>query len=162
AAFDELRGKTPAQAQEAATLYRRRAMNKTAHEDGANDHAARNDQPAAVLTRARQFEAANRLDAAQQILAAESSSVPSFDLELELARVATDRGDLATAMASLKHASQINPAREESYLEFSTICADHGNDQLALDTAEIGLDHVPGSYRLTVQKGAVQEKLGNL
>ena len=65
-------------------------------------------------------------------------------------------------MKSLKRAAQIDPAREESYLEFSTICADHGNDQLALDTAEIGLDHVPDSYRLTVQKGAVQEKLGNL
>jgi len=46
--------------------------------------------------------------------------------------------------------------------EFSTICAEHGNDQLALDSAEIGLDHVPDSYRLTVQKGVVQEKLGHL
>jgi len=162
AAFEKLPGKTPAQSQQAANLYRRLAMKTSAHEDAANDHAARNDQAAALLMRARQFEAANRLDEAQKMLEAGSSSHPSFDLKLELARVATERGDLATAMASLKHASQINPAREESYLEFSTICADHGNDQLALDTAEIGLDHVPDSYRLTVQKGAVQEKLGNL
>ena len=65
-------------------------------------------------------------------------------------------------MKSLKQAAEIDPGREESYLEFSTICADHGNDQLALDSAEIGLDHVPNSYRLTVQKGAVEEKLGHL
>ena len=112
--------------------------------------------------RARQFEAANRLDEAQRSLKREASSHATFDLVLELAKVAKERGDLATAMKSLKQASQIDPAREESYLEFSAICADHGNDQLALDTAEIGLDHVPNSYRLTVQKGAVQEKLGNL
>ena len=65
-------------------------------------------------------------------------------------------------LKSLKHAAEVEPGREDSYLEFSTICADHGNDQLALDAAEIGLDHVPDSYRLTVQKGAVQEKLGHL
>ena len=76
--------------------------------------------------------------------------------------MAKERGDLSTAMKSLKRGSQIEPGREESYLEFSTICADHGNDQLAFDSAEIGLDHVPNSYRLTVQKGVVQEKLGHL
>jgi predicted Zn-dependent protease len=65
-------------------------------------------------------------------------------------------------MKSLRQASKAEPDREDSYLEFSTICADHGNDALALDTAEIGLSHVPNSYRLTVQKGAVLEKLGHL
>jgi len=162
AAFEKLAGKTRAQSQQAADLYRRLGMLANAPHDRNNDRGAASDAPAGVLTRARQFEAANRLDEAQRLLETEPSSHASFDLLLEMAKIANERGDLATAMKSLKRASQIDPAREESYLQFSTICADHGNDQLALETAEIGLDHVPDSYRLTVQKGAVQEKLGNL
>jgi len=39
---------------------------------------------------------------------------------------------------------------------------DYENYPLALQGAEIGLSHIPGSYRLQVQKGAILEKLGRL
>ena len=120
------------------------------------------DDSSTVLMRVRRLEEENRLDEAQKLLETEIASHATYDLVMELAKVARERGDLSTAMKSLRRGSQIEPGREESYLEFSTICADHGNDQLAFDSAEIGLDHVPNSYRLTVQKGVVQEKLGHL
>jgi tetratricopeptide (TPR) repeat protein len=162
AAFEKLAEKTVAESQRAANLHSRIEMNVKTTEDPNTTHAAAAVDARIVLEQAHQFEKANRLDEAQALLERETSSRATFELVFELATVAKERGDLATAMKSLRRASQIEPGREESYLEFSTICADHSNDQLALDTAEIGLEHVPDSYRLTVQKGAVQEKLGHL
>ena len=115
-----------------------------------------------AVKRAALLEKLNRLDEAQKVLEKQASAQPTFDSLFLLAKIAKERGDFAVALKSLKLAAEIEPGKEDSYLEFSTICADHGNDQLALDSAEIGLDHVPDSYRLTVQKGAVQEKLGYL
>ena len=159
-AFEQSPGKTSVQLRQEAELKARLGINSKAQEDpgkatGTNDSAA-------VLIRARHLEEENLLDQAQILLEGETASHATFDVVIELAKVAKERGDVATAMKSLKRGSQIEPGREESYLEFSTICADHGNDQLAFDSAEVGLDHVPNSYRLTVQKGAVQEKLGHL
>jgi tetratricopeptide (TPR) repeat protein len=114
-----------------------------------------------VLKRARLLEKMNRHEEAQKLLEVQSASHPTFDLLLMLSNIAKNRGDFPVAMKSLKRAAELEPGREDSYLEFSTICADHGNDQLALESAEIGLDHVPDSYRLMVQKGVAQEKLGN-
>jgi len=151
--FDKLPGKTPLQSRQAEVLY---AHLGTAKEDKVptGDHLGKGSEshPAAVLENAdRPREKSFNTEVAGR-----------FDELLELAEAAKQRGDFAAAMKSLKQASETAPDREESYLEFSTICADHGNDQLALDSAEIGLEHVPGSYRLTVQKGAVEEKLGHL
>jgi tetratricopeptide (TPR) repeat protein len=47
-------------------------------------------------------------------------------------------------------------------LDFSTICADYGNYPLALEAANVGLEHIPNSYRLLVQRGVVLENLGRL
>ncbi len=154
-ALKRLSGLTPAQAREAAELSARLGA-------GASEKPQVKDAAEVALQRAAQLEKQNQLEEAQSVLQRAASSAPSFELLLELAEVAKRRGDLAVAMKTLKQASETAPGREESYLEFSTICADHGNDQLALDTAETGLEHVPDSYRLMVQKGAVQEKLGHL
>ena len=162
AALNKLPGKTTQQSQQAAAL----SALLGGKENAADAHGTvqPHDQPGAdpVLKRAAVLEKSNRLEEAQKLLETEAARQPAFDVLFELAEVAKQRSDLAVAMKSLKQAAEIEPGREESYLEFSTICADHGNDQLALDSAEIGLDHVPGSYRLTVQKGAVEEKLGHL
>lgn len=90
------------------------------------------------------------------------SSSPSADSLMDVARAAKERGDLSTALKTLKRVSELAPDREDSYLEFSAICADHNSDALALQAAELGLSHVPNSYGLTVQRGVVLDKLGRL
>jgi protein O-GlcNAc transferase len=161
AAFDKLTGNTSAQYVQAADLYSRLGRNEKALDDLARAQSSDN-QPSTALKRAVLLAKLNRLDEAQKFLEQQTSTQPAFELLFLLAKIAKERGDLAVAMRSLKQAAEIDPAREDSYLEFSTICADQGSDQLALDSAEIGLDHAPGSYRLTVQKGVAQEKLGHL
>jgi tetratricopeptide (TPR) repeat protein len=85
---------------------------------------------------------------------------PDADSLNLLAALARKNDDLNLAMQSLRQAALLAPGREVNYLDFSTICMDYENYPLALQAAEIGLSHLPGSYRLQVQKGAILEKLG--
>jgi tetratricopeptide (TPR) repeat protein len=161
-AFDHLSTKSPSQYEKAVEIYRRLGQNQKASEELRDLQPENGATPALGLKDAVRLEKAGRQEEAQKELEGLAASQPTGDVLLELARVAKERGDFGVAMQSLRRAGQIEPNREDSYLEFSTICADHGNDTLALEAAEIGLSHVPDSYRLTVQKGAVQEKLGHL
>jgi tetratricopeptide (TPR) repeat protein len=85
---------------------------------------------------------------------------PDADSLNLLAALARKNDDLNLAMQSLRQAALLAPEREVNYLDFSTICMDYENYPLALQAADIGLAHLPGSYRLQVQKGAILEKLG--
>ena len=161
-AFERLPGNTSSQYLQAADLYSRLGRDQKAFAALTNAQSSQSQTTDIALKRAVLLEKMDRHEEAQKVLEDQSASQPTYDLLLLLAKIAKNRGDFAAAMKSLKRASELEPGREDSYLEFSTICADHGNDQLALDSAEIGLDHVPDSYRLMVQKGVVQEKLGHL
>ncbi len=161
-ALDLTPGTSPQQYEQAASLYARLGQDQRQLEELNKARSGMDLTSTIERRRAVLLEGSGHLEEAQNLLASLATSQPSVDVLLHLARVAKERGDLAVAMKSLRQASEIDPGREESYLEFSTICADHGNDALALETAEIGLSHVPNSYRLTVQKGAVLEKLGRL
>ena len=79
-----------------------------------------------------------------------------------LADLARRSGDVNLAIQSLRQAALLEPEKEMNYLDFSTICMDYENYPLALEAADVGLAHIPGSYRLQVQKGAILEKLGRL
>jgi predicted Zn-dependent protease len=159
-AFDRAQ-ESPAQYEQAADLYTHLGQSQRALEELSKAHSGKDQDADAEMKRAVLLEKAGRLKEAQIILENLAASAPSGDVMLDLARVAEEREDFGVAMKALKRASQLEPAREDSYLEFSTICEEHGNDTLALETDEIGLSHVPNSYRLTVQKGAVLEKLGH-
>lgn len=161
-AFERSANTTPAQRQQAADLEAK--LGNTGHVQPSPGQHSRGDQPSfeALRAHAAQLEKDGQLAEAQKLFESAAAKHASAGILVDFARIAKERGDLATAMKSLQHAAELEPDREDSYLEFSTICSDHGNDPLALETAEIGLSHVPNSYRLTVQKGAVQEKLGQL
>jgi tetratricopeptide (TPR) repeat protein len=87
---------------------------------------------------------------------------PDADSLNLLASLARKSGDLNLAIQSLRQAASLEPEKEVNYLDFSTLCMDYENYPLALEAADIGLAHIPGSYRLQVQKGAILEKLGRL
>ena len=98
-------------------------------------------------------------ESTQRISRASGPNADSLNLLANLARSA---GDLNLAIQSLRQAALLEPQKEVNYLDFSTICMDYENYPLALEAADIGLAHIPGSYRLQVQKGAILEKLGRL
>jgi len=101
-----------------------------------------------------------RSDEALKLLKNLMSIKPDADSLNLLADLARRGGDLNLAIQSLRQAAQLAPDKDVNYLDFSTICMDYENYPLALQAADVGLVHVPGSYRLQVQKGAILEKLG--
>src|SRR6267378_5203590 len=101
-----------------------------------------------------------RSEEALNVLKELTSTRPDADSLNLLANLARRSGDLNLAIQSLRQAAVLEPGKEVNYLDFSTLCMDYENYSLALEAAEVGLAHLPGSYRLQVQKGAILEKLG--
>jgi tetratricopeptide (TPR) repeat protein len=101
-----------------------------------------------------------RSEEAQKVLKDLTGIRPDADSLNLLANLARRGGDLNLAIQSLRQAALLEPGKEANYLDFSTICMDYENYPLALEAADIGLAHIPDSYRLQVQKGAILEKLG--
>lgn len=77
-----------------------------------------------------------------------------------LGHVAEDTGNIQLSLDAFKRAVDLAPDREENYLDYSTLCMGYGNSALALDVVKVGLEHVPHSYRLKVQQGAILANLG--
>lgn len=76
-----------------------------------------------------------------------------------LGHVAQETGDMKLAIQSFYRACQLKPEMEENYLDYSALVLDSENYPLALEILDAGLAHIPHSYRLLVQKGAVLDKL---
>ena len=112
--------------------------------------------------RALLLDQMNRSQEALTILKDLAAKNPDSDSLNLLAHIAQKNGDFGLAMQSLQQGAKLDPAKEDNYLDFSTICADYGNYPLALEAASVGLEHLPNSYRLLVQKGVVLENLGRL
>jgi tetratricopeptide (TPR) repeat protein len=124
---------------------------------------AKDDQLAHVVyQRAVVLDQMNRSQEALSILKNLAATNPDSESLNLLAHVAQKTGDFGLAMQSLRQAAKLDPTREDNYLDFSTICADYGNYPLALEAADVGLSHLPDSYRLLVQKGVVLENLARL
>ena len=77
-----------------------------------------------------------------------------------LGHIAEDTGNVQLSLDAFKKAVDLAPNREENYLDYSTLCIGYGNTALALNVVKIGLENIPHSYRLTVQKGAILASLG--
>jgi tetratricopeptide (TPR) repeat protein len=160
--FDTMQNVDAIQRTRAAALYTRMGMSDRARLEVAKTGGNAVPEPRSDYQKALALYEKHDLDESRKILESLSTTAPTADAFLLLAHVAKEQEDFAVAMKSLQQAAKLNPAQEESYLEYSSLCSEHGNDQLALDSANIGLDNVPDSYRLTVQKGAALDKLGRL
>jgi tetratricopeptide (TPR) repeat protein len=76
-----------------------------------------------------------------------------------LGHVAQEIGDTQLAIQAFYHAAELKPEMEENYLDYSALCMNSENYTLSLDILDAGLAHIPHSYRLLIQKGAVLDKL---
>jgi tetratricopeptide (TPR) repeat protein len=160
--FDAHPGATAAEKLQASQLYLQLGKNNLALADVEAARKKDSGLEGIEYQRAVVLDRMERSQEALQILKDLVITKPDAEALNLLAHVAQKDGDLALAMQSLKQAAKLDPDREENYLDFSTICADNGNYPLALEAADIGLGHIPNSYRLQVQKGVVLENLGRL
>jgi len=106
------------------------------------------------------LEKLDRLQEALRILKELTARKPDADSLILLADVAEKTGHLRLAIESFRQAAMLEPDTEASYLGYSTLCFNYKNYLLALKIANIGLAHIPDSYRLLVEKGAILDELG--
>ncbi len=64
-------------------------------------------------------------------------------------------GRTKEAYEALRTATSIDPAEETNYLDLVALCVRHGNLDLALEIANIGVERLPRSGRLHLQRGVV-------
>jgi tetratricopeptide (TPR) repeat protein len=83
-----------------------------------------------------------------------TSSIPLNGAFLEfVSRVAEGAGELQLAVDVLRKAILLEPKEEDHYLNLGLLCSRQRNGALALEILDLGLQRLPGSYRLLVQKG---------
>jgi tetratricopeptide (TPR) repeat protein len=160
--FDTAHGITASQYLKAADLYSRLGQNPKALADLDRARAKDGQLERVTYQRALVLDQMNRSQEALTVLKDLTAKNPDSNSLNLLAHVAQKNGDLGLALRSLRQAAKLDPTKEDNYLDFSTICADYGNDPLALEAANVGLEHISNSYRLLVQKGVVLENLGRL
>jgi len=159
---ESLMGLTASQYLNAAELRARLGQYRQALADLDKAHAKDGQLERLAYQRAVVLDQMNRPQEALAVLTDLAATNPDSDALNLLAHVAQKSGDFGLAMQSLRQAAKLDPTREDNYLDFSTICADLGNYPLALEAANVGLEHLPNSYRLLVEKGVVLENLGRL
>jgi tetratricopeptide (TPR) repeat protein len=159
---ENLTGMTASQYLKAAELHARLGQYPRALADLDKAYAQDSQLERLAYQRAVVLDEMNRPQEALAVLKDLVATNPDSDALNLLAHVAQKSGDFGLAMQSLRQAAKLDPTREDNYLDFSTICADFGNYPLALEAANVGLEHIPNSYRLLVEKGVVLENLGRL
>ena len=162
AKFGTAHGITAPQYLKAAELHSQLEQNREALADLDKAKAKDPRLDRVAYQRALVLDRMNRPQEALTALKDLADKHPDSDTLNLLAHVAQENGDFPLVMQSLRQAAKLDPTREDNYLDFSTICADYGNYPLALEAADVGLAHLPNSYRLQVQKGVVLEDLGRI
>jgi tetratricopeptide (TPR) repeat protein len=160
--LDGLRSVTASEYVKAGVLHSELSQDEHALADFDNAERAGASPDTLEIQRASVLDRLGRTQEALKILKARVAARPDAASLNLLAHVAEKNHEVELALQSLKVAAKLEPEREENYLDFSTFCADYENYPLALEAAEVGLEHIPNSYRLLVQKGAVLEKLARL
>lgn len=105
-----------------------------------------------VLTseKARDFEKA--VKAGEELLAKGYEKSELYNL---LAAAYEQQGQTQKAYDALGKATQIDPGDESNYLDLIALALQHQNVELSLEIAGIGLQKVPNSSRIQLEKGAV-------
>jgi tetratricopeptide (TPR) repeat protein len=62
-------------------------------------------------------------------------------------------GQAEKAYGALRTAIELEPESEDNYADFTRACLDNANYGLGMEIVEIGLKHLPNSYRLHLHRG---------
>jgi len=84
-----------------------------------------------------------------------SAGLAKAELYNILAKAYEADGKTADAYEALRTATKLEPTDEANYLDLIGLCITHKNYDLALEIANIGVERMPKSARLLVQRGIV-------
>jgi tetratricopeptide (TPR) repeat protein len=103
-----------------------------------------------MLTEAGDNEGAVRV--AQELIAEGKAPAELYNLA---ARAYAGAGHIQEAYNALRQAAQLEPNAPENYIDLASICLEHDNFDLGLEVVDIGLRHLPDSWRLYLQRGVL-------
>jgi tetratricopeptide (TPR) repeat protein len=69
-------------------------------------------------------------------------------------------GQIERAYNSLRTATELEPEAEDNYIDLAGICLDYENYDLGLEIVDIGLRHLPNSFRLHLHRGVMLAQKG--
>ncbi len=69
-------------------------------------------------------------------------------------------GQVERAYNALRTATELDPGAEDHYVDLAGICLDYENYDLGLEIVDIGLRHLPNSFRLRLHRGVMLAQKG--
>ncbi|MEW5979573.1 MAG: CDC27 family protein [Acidobacteriota bacterium] len=79
-----------------------------------------------------------------------------------VARAYLKNSQVNEALDALRTATQLEPKDEDNYVDIAEICLDYDNTDLGIEVLNIGLEHLPESDRLFLQRGIMKGIKGQL
>jgi tetratricopeptide (TPR) repeat protein len=79
-----------------------------------------------------------------------------------LAQAYETRRETQRAYDALRSATRLDPRNEAPYLDLMSLSLEHHTWDLALEISEVALSHLPGSWRVRLQRGAVLALKGDV
>jgi Flp pilus assembly protein TadD len=70
-------------------------------------------------------------------------------------------GQVEKAYSALRTATELEPESEDNYADFTSVCLDNANYELGMEIVDIGLKHLPNSYRLHLHRGLLLAQQDN-
>ncbi len=112
-----------------------------------------------TLADIRALEYSAAIQTAEELISKGYKKAELYNL---LAEAYERTGRTVDAYNALRTATQLEPRDENNYLDLVALGVDHRNYDLAFGIIEIGLQNIPNSFRLRLQRGAVLAFQGQL
>ena len=109
-----------------------------------------------------QNQAGDRSDALATLQPLLTSGPEQADALLLAAQIADADNKTPQAVAWLRQAITMAPAKYENYVYFAQLSLDHGSYQVGVDMVDLGLRQLPDNARLLVSRGVLEVQLGKL
>ena len=122
------------------------AFESAARSDGAPEEVGFN----LVLALVKSGQHAKAVRAGEALVEAGEASANLHNL---LSQAYEHSGDTKKAYDALRTATEIEPGEESNYIDLVALCVDHENFDLGVEIADIGVDRLPDSHRLHLQRG---------
>lgn len=87
---------------------------------------------------------------------------PSAEVQRVVAQAYEQSGDTQHAYDALRTATGLEPGNESVYLDLLSLCVEHHTWDLALQVSGAALEHLPRSFRIRIERGAVFALKGEL
>lgn len=97
-------------------------------------------------------KAVDAIHVAEQTL---RNAAPTAELYSLVAEAYEKTGSTQKAYEALRAAVRLNPQEEGAYVQLIALCLNHENQELGLEIANLGVNTIPASTRLRLQRGVI-------